>query len=85
MFQVFVYFLCSGLEKICTYSMPRVSRFENVGATVLARYLDLHKINNSSCNYLGSFFIENLSLKKHLINMKTALLMTDSSKCDGFC
>ncbi len=53
--------------------------------TVPARYLDLHKINNSSCNYLGSFFIENLNLKKHLINTKTAVLMTDSSKCDGFC
>ncbi len=53
--------------------------------TVPARYLDLHKINNSSCNYLGSFFIENLNLKKHLINTKTAVLMTDFSKCDGFC
>ncbi len=54
-------------------------------STVPARYLDLNKINNSSCNYLGSFFIENLNLKKHLINTKTAVLMTDSSKWDGFC
>jgi hypothetical protein len=36
-----------------------------------------HKINNTSCNYLGSFFIEKLSLKNHLINMKTAVHTTD--------
>ena len=54
-------------------------------ATVPARYLDVHKIKNLSCNYLGSFFIENLKLKKHLINTKTAVLMMDYSKCDGSC
>ena len=36
-----------------------------------------NKINNMSCNYLGSFFIKKLSLKKHLINMKTAVHTID--------
>jgi hypothetical protein len=36
-----------------------------------------NKINTTSCNYLGSFFFEKLSLKKHLINMKTAVITTD--------
>jgi hypothetical protein len=44
---------------------------------VYAKYLDIHKINNTSCNYLGSFFIEKLSLKMHLINKKTAVHTTD--------
>jgi hypothetical protein len=33
-------------------------------------------MNNLSCNYLGSFFITNLSLKKHLMNKKTAVHRT---------
>ncbi len=45
--------------------------------TVCAKYLDVGKINNSSCNYLSSFFIEKLSLKMHLINKKTAVHTTD--------
>ena len=35
--------------------------------------------------FLGSFVIKNVSLKKHIINTKTAVHMTDSSKRDGFC
>jgi hypothetical protein len=48
--------------------------------TVPARNVDLHKINNTSCNYLGSFFIKNLNLRKHLINLKTAVHTTVTSK-----
>ena len=48
-----------------------------VTATVCAKYLDVHKINNLSCNYLGSFFIEKLSLKMQPINKKTAVQTID--------
>ena len=47
------------------------------GCTVCAKYMEVHKINNLSCNYLGSFFIEKLSLKMPLINKKTAEHTTD--------
>ncbi len=53
--------------------------------TLCVRDLDVNKINIGSRFFLGSFFIENLNLKKHIINIKTAGLRTDSSKCDGFC
>jgi hypothetical protein len=46
-------------------------------ATLYPIDLGPNKINNTSCNYLGSFFIEKLSLKKHLIKMKTAVHTTD--------
>jgi hypothetical protein len=53
-------------------------------STLCVRDLDVNKINIGSRFFLGSFFIENLDLKKHIINIKTAVLMTDFSKCDGF-
>jgi hypothetical protein len=64
---------------------PHLTSPHLTSPTVPARYLDLHKINNTSCNYLGNFFMENLNLKKHLINTKTAVQMIVTSKCDGFC
>jgi hypothetical protein len=48
-------------------------------ATLYPIDLGPNKINNTSCNYLGSFFIEKLSPKKQLINMKTAVHTTDPS------
>jgi hypothetical protein len=33
-------------------------------------------INNTSCNYLGSFFIKSFSLKKHVMNKKIAVHRT---------
>jgi len=50
--------------------------FNYSATTVYARYLDIHKINNTSSNYFGSFFIKNLSLKKHHMNKKTAVHRT---------
>ncbi len=62
---------------IALLEVKNISFFLGLKSTVFARYLDVHKINNLSCNYLGSFFIEKLSLKKHLMNMKTAVHTTD--------
>ena len=58
---------------------PQVSRksYDMLLHTLYPIDLGPNKINNTSCNYLGSFFIEKLSLKKHLINMKTAVITTD--------
>jgi hypothetical protein len=45
--------------------------------TLCVRDLDVHKINIGSRFFLGSFFIENLNLKMHLINKKTAVPTID--------
>ncbi len=50
--------------------------FNYSATTVEARYLDVHKTNNTSGNYFGSFPIKNLSLKKHHVTKKTAVHRT---------
>jgi len=65
--------------KYADYQLNYVKLFNNsteLKHTVYAIYLEVLKINNSNFNYLGSFIVQNLSLKKHRMNKKIAVHRT---------